>query len=245
MRLVAICLTLLASLASFAQSVRAPIATGDTPRAVAVNPVTNTAYVINEFGNNVSVVDGSSGAVKATVPVGNRPEYIAVNPQTNRIYVSQGDASLTVIDGSTIALDYTIDGVTGHKRIVRQLFAPQEPTALPADFADMWWGGSAQNGWGIAWLQQYRTLFGVWFTYDASGAPTWFVMPSGFWSDASTYEGRLYRTSGSAYQGVYDPSRFASQAVGSIELSFGQGTATARISVEGRVIEKPLVRMQL
>ena len=101
MRLVAICLTLLASLASFAQSVRAPIATGDTPRAVAVNPVTNTAYVINEFGNNVSVVDGSSGAVKATVPVGNRPEYIAVNPQTNRIYVSQGDASLTVIDGNT------------------------------------------------------------------------------------------------------------------------------------------------
>ena len=101
MRFVALCLTLLASLASFAQTVRAPIATGDTPRAVAVNPVTNTAYVINEFGNSVSVVDGSTGAVRTTVPVGNRPEYIAVNPQTNRVYVSQGDASLTVIDGNT------------------------------------------------------------------------------------------------------------------------------------------------
>ncbi|HZZ92496.1 MAG TPA: Ig-like domain repeat protein [Usitatibacter sp.] len=102
MRLLFSCFALLlASLVSHAQTVRAPVVTGDTPRAVAVNPVTNTAYVINEFGNSVSVVNGATGAVTATVPVGNRPEYIAVNPQTNRIYVSQGDASLTVIDGNT------------------------------------------------------------------------------------------------------------------------------------------------
>ena len=170
--------------------------------------------------------------------------FSAYDPSKFVVGDSVGDATLTVIDGSTIALDYKIDGVTGHKRIVRQLFAPQEPTALPADFADMWWGGSAQSGWGIAWLQQYRTLFGVWFTYDASGAPTWFVMPSGFWSDASTYEGRLYRTSGSAWLGAtYDPMLFKSSDAGPFRLRFtADGHATLDYTLDGHAGSLPLSR---
>ena len=70
----------------------------------------------------------------------------------------------------------------------------------------MWWGGAAQSGWGMAMLQQYRTLFAVWFTYDAAGLPTWMVMPTGFWPDASTYEGRVLRASGSPWLARSRPS---------------------------------------
>jgi hypothetical protein len=134
-----------------------------------------------------------------------------------------------------MTLDYTIDGVSGRKHITRQLFAPQDPTPLAGDYADMWWGGSSQNGWGIAWLQQYRTLFGVWFTYDANGAPTWFVMPSGVWSDASTYEGRLYRTTGSPLLGAaYDPSAFRSSDAGPFRLRFtADGRAALDVTLDG------------
>jgi hypothetical protein len=147
-----------------------------------------------------------------------------------------GSATLTVVDGSTMTLDYVVDGASGRKTITRQLFAPQETPALASDFGDMWWGGAAQSGWGVALLQQYRTLFGVWFTYDASGKPTWFVMPSGAWTDASTYVGRLYRTTGSPWAGVrYDATAFRSTDAGPFALRIAaDGSATLDYTIDGR-----------
>lgn len=147
-----------------------------------------------------------------------------------------GSATLTLVDGSTMTLDYTIAGVAGRKTITRQLFGPQDTPALPADYGDMWWGGAAQNGWGIAVLQQYRSLFGVWFTYDAAGVATWYVMPSGYWSDASTYEGHIYRTSGSPWAGAsYDATMFRSTDAGTFRLRFAaDGTAALDYFIDGR-----------
>ncbi|MGE5094225.1 MAG: hypothetical protein ACM3SO_03745 [Betaproteobacteria bacterium] len=146
-----------------------------------------------------------------------------------------GRATFTFMGGNTIALDYTVDGSSGHKMLSRQLFGTQDTTALPEDHGDMWWGGPGQDGWGLALLQQYRTLFGVWFTYDASGAPTWFVMPSGYWSDAATYEGRLYRTTGSPWSAArYDPATFHSVDAGPFRLHFAGDGATLGYSIDGR-----------
>ena len=104
-------LVLAAPLAASAQSIVATVATGNTPRAVAVNTATNRVYVTNEFSNNVSVLDAATGTLVATVPVGPRPQYVAVNPVTNKAYVSNGgDSSQTVIDGATFA---TVNLATG------------------------------------------------------------------------------------------------------------------------------------
>jgi YVTN family beta-propeller protein len=93
-----------ASLPAAAQSVIATLPAGTDPRAVAVDPATNTIYVANEFSNDVTVIDGASHASRR-VAVGRRPQYIAVNPATHRVYVSNGgDASLSVIDGGTLAV---------------------------------------------------------------------------------------------------------------------------------------------
>jgi len=107
-------LALAAPIALYAQSVITTVPTGDTARAVAVNTATNRVYVTNEFSNNVSVLDGGSGAILATVPTGPRPQYIAVNPATNRIYVSNGgDSSQTVIDGASLATTSLASGGNG------------------------------------------------------------------------------------------------------------------------------------
>ncbi len=146
-----------------------------------------------------------------------------------------GSASFTIVDAGHGTLQYTIDGVAGRKDVSRQAFGPSDATPSVA-LGDMWWGGEAQDGWGIAVLQQYRTLFSVWFTYDGNGAPTWFVMPSGYWSDAQTWQGRIYRTSGSPWLGqAYDPAALRLSDVGAFRLRFdGGGDATLDYAIDGR-----------
>jgi YVTN family beta-propeller protein len=48
------------------------IATGTSPYAVAVNPVTNRVYIANQSSSNVTVIDGATNAT-TTVPAGSSP----------------------------------------------------------------------------------------------------------------------------------------------------------------------------
>ena len=73
------------------------IATGSQPFAVAVNPATNTIYVVNNGPNTVTVIDGATNTTQ-TVNVGRTPVAIAVNPITNKAYVAcSGDGTVWVI----------------------------------------------------------------------------------------------------------------------------------------------------
>ena len=103
-----------------AQDLIATVPTGQSPYAVAVNPVTNKIYVTNLCGDSsscvptppgtVTVIDGATNDT-TTVTVGVNPQAIAVNPVTNQIYVANGcgndpqclspNGTVTVIDGAT------------------------------------------------------------------------------------------------------------------------------------------------
>jgi hypothetical protein len=168
--------------------------------------------------------------------------YSAYDP--SRLVVGEAVGQVTIALGADQGtLDFTIGGVSGRKAMTRQLFGPVESTAAPLSAADMWWGGASQNGWGLALLQQHRTLFGVWFTYDAAGSPTWFVLPSGFWADAHTWQGRIYRATSSPWLGApYDASRLSSADVGSFTLSFEGGDATLSYTIDGKAGMIPLMR---
>jgi YVTN family beta-propeller protein len=75
-----------------------PVGTG--PAGVAVNPLTNTAYVANFIDGTVSVISGRTGTVTGTIPVGNNPLVVAVNPVTNKTYVTNfSDGTVSVISG--------------------------------------------------------------------------------------------------------------------------------------------------
>jgi hypothetical protein len=153
-----------------------------------------------------------------------------------------GNVTLTFLDATTASLDYTIGGIAGHRTIQREVFGVADSTAS-ADVGDMWWGGFAQNGWGIAVLKQHRSLFSVWFTYDAAGAPTWFVMPSGYWSDANTWEGHIYRTTGSPWVGrAYDAGALQVNDVGGFRYKFAIEGATFDYIIDGKSGTMALVR---
>ena len=155
-----------------------------------------------------------------------------------------GTARIAFSSASSATLHYTIEGVSASKSIRRQLFGPAQDGAPIEGVGDMWWGGAQQNGWGIALLQQYKSLFAVWFTYDANGVPTWFVMPAGTWATLSSYEGRIYRATGSPWLGQpYDPNKLAPVDVGSFKFRFdASGAASFDYSVDGRGATLPLSR---
>jgi YVTN family beta-propeller protein len=86
-----------------ASNAAATVAAGSQPVAVAVNPVTNKAYVANNGSGNVTVIDGASNTT-TTVAAGINPRTVAIDPATNKIYVANnGSGNVTVIDGASNA----------------------------------------------------------------------------------------------------------------------------------------------
>ncbi|HEX6632737.1 MAG TPA: hypothetical protein VF038_02140 [Usitatibacter sp.] len=154
-----------------------------------------------------------------------------------------GSATLHFTGTGTATLTYSIHGVAGTKSIVRQPFGVPDKTPI-ARYGDLWWGGRAQDGWGVAINQQYRTLFAVWYTYDAAGKPAWYVVPGGQWTTASTFTGTAYRTRGSPWLGrAYDASAFGIDPVGSVTFSFTDlSHATMTYTVDGVTQSKPIER---
>jgi hypothetical protein len=144
-----------------------------------------------------------------------------------------GTSTLRFADAGHATLEFTINGVSGSKPVTRQSFG--DPKAYAPVRGDMWWGGASQNGWGIASLAQGAKLFSVWFTYDAAGAPTWFVMPDGAFSQGQRrYEGKLYRTRASAWLGVpYNAAQLQPIEVGTMRFDFSGDTARVEYSNEG------------
>ena len=143
-----------------------------------------------------------------------------------------GNATLEFAGSNAATLRYTIDGVSGSKSITRQLFGAG---AAIGNYTDLWWGGQAQNGWGISLTQQGTNLFAVWYTYDAQGKPTWMVMPNARFTTSAATSGTLYSTTGSPWIGAaYDLSRLQVSVVGSLTLNFSDSNnATLRYSVDG------------
>ena len=151
-----------------------------------------------------------------------------------------GSITITFQDSNNAILDYTMNGATGRKFVTREIFA--NGIAAP-DRSDLWWGGSAQNGWGITVLQQASTLFAVWYTYDANGKPMWYVMPGGAWTASDTYEGALYRTTSSPWVGkTYDATKLQVTNAGTFKFQFNGDNATFTYSADGHGGSMPLVR---
>jgi len=86
------------------------------------------------------------------------------------------------------------------------LALPAAAQSVPAtNYTDMWWGGVAEDGWGISFAQHTpsNNAYAVWYTYDpravdVSGQfkPLWIVMPGGTWTTPTTYTGRVYVLNG-------------------------------------------------
>jgi chitodextrinase len=157
---------------------------------------------------------------------------------------SVGTASVRFDSASTGTLTYTVRGVSGSKSISREPFGIANNAPI-ANYADMWWGGTAESGWGMVLTQQYRNVFLAWYTYDAAGQTMWFVSPGGSWISGNTYTGALYSTRGAPVLGVpYNPSSFVATQAGTMTLTFTDAnTGTMTYTVDGITQTKPITRI--
>jgi hypothetical protein len=87
-------------------------------------------------------------------------------------------------------------------------------------YSDMWWKPT-ESGWGLSLIQHASgQLFVVWFHYADSGSPQWLVIPGGTWTTPTSFTGAIYRTTGPALGGVFDPSRVTVVPIGVATLAF-------------------------
>lgn len=108
--------------------------------------------------------------------------------------------------------------------------------SLPAsaqNYSDIWWN-PAESGWGLTIADHGSQMFAVWYTYDANGRPTWFVLSGGtFSNDRRTFSGDLYQTTGPSYNQPFVSSQVAVTRVGGATLDFappGQPAGKASFS---------------
>ena len=105
----------------------------------------------------------------------------------------------------------------------------------PANYTDMWWGGIAQNGWGVSITQHGAIQFNVIYAYDSAGKPTWYVMPGCTWNAANTIcTGALYSPTGTPFA-QYDATRFVpGAAIGTVSFTYKTAaTATMAYTING------------
>lgn len=85
-----------------------------------------------------------------------------------------------------------------------------------APLSGLWWN-PAESGWGISLTQQGPVVFAAWYTYDLSGAPSWYVMSSCAVA-GNGCSGDIYSVNGGTRLGV------AWNGAGKVVAKVGTGT---------------------
>lgn len=204
-------------------------------------------YIYDRFGNPTWVVMPGGRWASETEYVGDiysptGSPYFAYDASRFDPNITIGSLSLRFTDADTAQMRITIYGETTTRTVLRQKFAAGEPVG---NYTDLWWGGQAENGWGLALTQRGSQVFGVWFTYAASGQPTWFVMPGGaFDPGGTTFTGDLYVSRGPQWWGIpFNTALLVTTPVGSLSLAFRpDGTALMTTRVGDQVMAKPIFR---
>ncbi|MEI7817445.1 MAG: hypothetical protein WCI45_09675, partial [Desulfuromonadales bacterium] len=70
----------------------------DGPYALALHTLDKYLYVVNIFGNSVSVIDPTTFKVLKTIQAGNYPNALAVSASSNKLYVADYLDTITLLD---------------------------------------------------------------------------------------------------------------------------------------------------
>ena len=120
------------------------------------------------------------------------------------------------------------------------------PGSQPLDYTDLWWGGEAENGWGISITLHTPSnlLFTAFYVYEANGTPIWYVMPGGTWNaNYTVFSGLLYRPTGAPLDNYKASQLAVGASVGNATLTFTSlSTATVAYTINGVSGSKNIVR---
>jgi hypothetical protein len=163
-----------------------------------------------------------------------------------------GSATFTFTNAGSGVFSATVDGVSTTKAITRQLFdnavpacsAGGAPGAAP-NYQDLWWRtGGSESGWGLNIAHQGDVMFVTWFTYDTDGSQLWLVGSKVVKTANGRYEGRLYRTTGPAFNSAqWNPAAVGATDVGAVSLTFTDANnGVFSWGIDGRSQSKPITR---
>jgi hypothetical protein len=176
----------------------------------------------NVFSGQISTVAG--------------PAFNSVPFDTTKVAeTAVGSATITFAEnGASATFAYTVGATTQTKTIVRQTFANPVPTCawggqanlnLATNYQDLWWAAPAgsESGWGINFTHQGDVIFGTWFTYDAGGAPLWFIVLANKQSPG-VYQGPVSTVTGPSFDSVpFDTTKVVETVVGDATINFADG----------------------
>jgi hypothetical protein len=209
---------------------------------------TNTWYVMSDLRRQA---DGSfTGIIYQTTGVPfNQINGAASTRSVNNV----GNATLRFTSAAAGTFSYTVNGVSQSKNIVRQPLI-QTPTtciqqpatgtrAASQNYQDLWYIPS-ESGWGVNLTHQGDILFATWFTYNAAGNGQWLVASNVARQADGSYTGRLFRTTGVAFNLISGAQSSQSVTdVGSITFRFSTGEAgVMTYTLDGVAGTKNIVR---
>ena len=92
--------------------------------------------------------------------------------------------------------------------------------AQAQNYSDIWWNPN-ESGWGITLADHDTQLFGVWYTYDTNGNPTWYVIQGEKFTQAKRFfSGDIYQTAGPAYNTTFNTNLVSNAKVGTASFDF-------------------------
>ena len=233
------------------------------PQAFAQSRVVPAHPTAFELVNLRMTVD-SCAFVPATVHVRAVANVLKVTHQPVYCFAAGDPVILDVRLGALAAGDYRVEVFASPdaegapaETLAFTVTEPAEVAVVPppphplTDYSGMWWNAQ-ESGWGLS-LHQGAThgLFGAWFVYGANGAPQWFTLQQGQWTDATTWRGNIVRTTGPTLgASPYDPRMVVVVPAGTATLDFKQrpgeeGSARFTYTLDGVTTTKVLTRMAI
>lgn len=162
-----------------------------------------------------------------------------------------GNASVSFADDYTLDFNYTVNGQSQSKQLMRFAFAdndvvcdagPENRAGL-SNYSDIWWN-PASSGWGIYLTHVDDDLYATWYTYDTDREPLFLQGVTSRQADGS-FSGPLYRAqNGTPFPDIDGaPPSAGSTIVGDMRLVFSDGqNATFHYTVGGVTQSKTIQR---
>ncbi|HXF78617.1 MAG TPA: hypothetical protein VN598_07125 [Usitatibacter sp.] len=120
---------------------------------------------------------------------------------------------------------------------------PAAATSTGIDYTDQWWGGSAEHGWGVNFIEQGTTIFATLFVYGQDQTPRWFVatMQGG---GGTAFSGPMYSTTAPYFgAGTFNGDSTVATQVGSMSVNFSNAyNGSLSYSVNGVNVSKSIQR---
>ncbi|HYC38454.1 MAG TPA: YncE family protein [Usitatibacter sp.] len=227
-------------------AVLAQIAVGSLPAGVAVRPSGDRVFVALPEAGAVAVIDAGANTVATRITTGGFPTSVGVTPDGTQLVVVDGDNDrILVYDTTTLAQVFVMTVPNGPVALGGSFIVGAASTGTPnppGARSGLWWNPN-ESGWGIHFTQRGNIIFAAWYTYDASGAPKWYVASSCA-VVGNSCSGSLFQATGPRFFGVpFNPSSASVSNAGSLAVTFSSNeSATMTYSVAGQSRTVPIVR---